>query len=215
MKLPRCEECLFPPHRGNVNNRLRPEKVLSSCFRTGVRFPSAPPCKNAIPNGMAFLHGCAEGREKPSGSTDWISRRVNAAILRFAQNQKENPVGTEAAKPPEYSPRLHPATERLPSQGPIPPIRGKCPEGTKRVGMLSAKLTRGCCKFAIKPKPQIQFAVWKGRNEHRGKEAPRIAEARSVVVISDAPPAAPSFPSCRKRRGEKRGAWTRFGASCL
>ena len=90
---------------------------------------------------MAFLHGCAEGREKPSGSTDWISRRVNAAILRFAQNQKENPVGTEAAKPPEYSPRLHPATERLPSQGPIPPIRGKCPEGTKGVGMLSAKLT--------------------------------------------------------------------------
>ena len=74
-------------------------------------------CKNAIPFGMAFLHGCAEGREKPSGSTDWISRRVNAAILRFAQNQKENPVGTEAAKPPEYSPRLHPATERLPSQG--------------------------------------------------------------------------------------------------
>ena len=70
----------------------------------------------AIPFGMAFLHGCAEGREKPSGSTDWISRRVNAAILRFAQNQKENPVGTEAAKPPEYSPRLHPATERLPSQ---------------------------------------------------------------------------------------------------
>lgn len=67
--------------------------------------------------GMAFLHGCAEGREKPSGSTDWISRRVNAAILRFAQNQKENPVGTEAAKLPEYSPRLHPATERLPSQG--------------------------------------------------------------------------------------------------
>ena len=141
MKLPRCEECLFPPHRGNVNNRLRPEKVLSSCFRTGVRFPSAPPCKNAIPFGMAFLHGCAEGREKPSGSTDWISRRVNAAILRFAQNQKENPVGTEAAKPPEYSPRLHPATERLPSQGPIPPIRGKCPEGTKGVGMLSAQLT--------------------------------------------------------------------------
>ena len=88
---------------------------------------------------MAFLHGCAEGREKPSGSTDWISRRVNAAILRFAQNQKENPVSTEAAKPPEYSPRLHPATERLPSQGPIPPIRGKCPEGTKGVGMLARR----------------------------------------------------------------------------
>ena len=54
---------------------------------------------------MAFLHGCAEGREKPSGSTDWISRRVNAEILRFVQNKKGNPVGTEAALPPEYSPR--------------------------------------------------------------------------------------------------------------
>ena len=132
MKLPRRVECLLPPRRGNVNNRLRPEKVLSSCFRTGVRFPSAPPCKNAIPFGMAFLHGCAEGREKPSGSTDWISRRVNAAILRFAQNQKGNPVDTEAAKPPEYSPRLHPATERLPSQG----------------SCLRSRL-RGCHKFAI------------------------------------------------------------------
>ncbi len=28
--------------------------------------------------------------------------------------------------------------QRLPFQGPIPPIRGKCPEGTKGVGMLSA-----------------------------------------------------------------------------
>ena len=27
----------------------------------------------------------------------------------------------------------------LPFQGPIPPIRGKCPEGTKGVGMLSAE----------------------------------------------------------------------------
>ena len=31
--------------------------------------------------------------------------------------------------------------KRLPSQGPIPPIRGKCPEGTKGVGMLSPKVT--------------------------------------------------------------------------
>ena len=27
----------------------------------------------------------------------------------------------------------------LPFQGPIPPIRGKCPEGTKGVGMLAAE----------------------------------------------------------------------------
>ena len=32
-------------------------------------------------------------------------------------------------------------TPWLPFQGPIPPIRGKCPEGTKGVGMLSTKLT--------------------------------------------------------------------------
>ena len=114
---------------------------------------------------MAFLHGCAEGREKPSCSTDWISRRVNAAILRFAQNQKGNPVGTEAAKPPEYSPQLHPATERLPSQGPIPPIRGKCPEGTKGVGMLSPKVTERllhiCGDLSVSASPS--HLPWEGR----------------------------------------------------
>ena len=31
------------------------------------------------------------------------------------------------------------------------------------------------------------YSIIQGRNEHRGKEAPRIAGARSVVVISDAP----------------------------
>ena len=30
-----------------------------------------------------------------------------------------------------------------------------------------------------------------------------LAGIRSVVVVSDVPPAAPSFPSCRKRRGRK------------
>ena len=32
-------------------------------------------------------------------------------------------------------------TPWLPFQGPIPPVRGKCPEGTKGVGMLSPKVT--------------------------------------------------------------------------
>ena len=58
------------------------ESALSSDFDGAT-----PPCKNAIPFGMAFLHGCAEGREKPSGSTDWISRRVNAAILRLVPSR--------------------------------------------------------------------------------------------------------------------------------
>ena len=43
MKLPIPVGCLFPPGKGNVNNKLRPEKFFPSCFRTGVRFPSAPP----------------------------------------------------------------------------------------------------------------------------------------------------------------------------
>ena len=72
-----------------------------------------------------------------------------------------------------------------------------------RPGELAAKLTERLSQICReRPKPQIQFAVWKGRNEHRGKET-SLAAARSVVVISDAPPAAPSFPSCRKRRGRK------------
>ena len=66
-------------------------------------------------------------------------------------------------------------------------------------GELSAKLTERLSQICIeRPKPQIQFAVWKGRNERRGKET-SLAAARSVVVVSDAPPAALSFPSCRKR----------------
>ena len=73
--------------------------------------------------------------------------------------------------------------------------RGKAP----LPGELSAKLTERLSQICIeKPKPQIQLAVWKGRNEHRGKET-SLAAARSVVVVSDAPPAALSFPSCRKR----------------
>ena len=39
--------------------------------------------------------------------------------------------------------------KRLPSQGPILPIRGKCPEGTKGVGMLSAKQTERSLQICI------------------------------------------------------------------
>ncbi len=48
MTLPRPRACLFAHGRGNANNKLRPEKVQSSCFRTGVRFPSAPPLRNDL-----------------------------------------------------------------------------------------------------------------------------------------------------------------------
>ena len=40
-------------------------------------------------------------------------------------------------------------TPWLPFQGPIPPIRGKCPEGTKGVGMLSAKQTERLSKIRL------------------------------------------------------------------
>ncbi|MEF2711331.1 MAG: hypothetical protein U0N04_06775, partial [Oscillospiraceae bacterium] len=62
-------------------------------------------------------------------------------------------------------------------------------------------------------KPQIQFAVWKGRNEHRGKEM-SLAAARSAVVISEAPPAALSFLSQEKRWGRKE-CLDAFGAFCI
>ena len=74
--------------------------------------------------------------------------------------------------------------------------RGKAP----LPGELSAKLTERLLQICReKPKPQIQFAVWKGRNGLRGKEAPRTAGTRSIVVVSDAPPAALSFLSQEKR----------------
>ena len=92
-----------------------------------------------------------------------------------------------------------------PLPGADSPYQGEMSRRDKRgrdAGSAQPRL-RGCCKFAMKPKPQIQFAVWKGRNGLRGKETPRIAGARSVEAGSDAPPAAPSFPSCRKRWGRK------------
>ena len=56
MKLPILVGCLFPPGKGNANNKLRPEKFFPSCFRTGVRFPSAPP-KQYNPNLVPIGHG--------------------------------------------------------------------------------------------------------------------------------------------------------------
>ena len=79
----------------------------------------------------------------------------------------------------------------------------RAPKGSPCRGAGSAKpRLRGCPKFARKPKPRVSLAGGKGRNEHRGQET-SLAAARSVAVVSDAPPAAPSFPSCRKRRGRK------------
>ncbi len=97
---------------------------------------------------------------------------------------------------------LQEAEEKAAEKGSPPrgrfPLSGEMSRRDKRGRDAGAKRLRGCCRFAIKPKPQIQFAVWKGRNEHRGKEM-SLAAARSVVVVSDAPPAALSFLSQEKR----------------
>ena len=76
---------------------------------------------------------------------------------------------------------------------------------------VSRRLTERLYQICVeKPKPQIQFAVWKGRNGLRGKEAPRTAGARSAEAGSDAPPAAPSFLSLEKRWGRKECLGTRL-----
>ena len=94
-------------------------------------------------------------------------------------------------------------TERIPKAPPAgadSPYQGEMSRRDKRGRDAgSRRLTERLLQICIeKPKPQIQFAVWKGRNEHRGKEM-SLAAARSVVVISDAPPAALSFPMRGKR----------------
>ena len=95
--------------------------------------------------------------------------------------------------------------KKLQKKAPLPgadsPYQGEMSRRDKRgrdAGSAQPRL-RGCCRFAIKPKPQVWLAVWKGRNGLRGKEAPRTAGTRSVEAGSDAPPAALSFLSQEKR----------------
>ena len=57
MTLLNCSVWPVPVQGGNAETVLRPEKVLSKCFRTGVRLPSAPPHMknpNLFPIGNAF-----------------------------------------------------------------------------------------------------------------------------------------------------------------
>ena len=56
-------------------------------------------------------------------------------------------------------------TPWLPFQGPIPPVRGKCPEGTKGVGMLSAKQTERLSQIRLNLSVSASpsHLPWKGR----------------------------------------------------
>ena len=65
---------------------------------------------------------------------------------------------------------LQDAPQKAPLPGADSPYQGEMSRRDKRgrdAGSAQPRL-RGCWKFAMKPKPQIQFTVWKGRNEHRG-----------------------------------------------
>ena len=52
-----------------------------------------------------------------------------------------------------------------PFQGPIPPIRGKCPEGTKGVGMLAPKVTERLLQiwYDLSVSAPPSHLPWEGR----------------------------------------------------
>ena len=59
---------------------------------------------------------------------------------------------------------------KAPLPGADSPYQGEMSRRDKRGrDAVSRRLTERLLQICIeKPKPQIQFAVWKGRNEHRG-----------------------------------------------
>ena len=102
--------------------------------------------------------------------------------------------------------------QRLPFQGPIPPIRGKCPEGTKGVGMLSPKVTERllhiCGDLSVSASPS--HLPWEGRPwgthsngfPYEGKlSAVRLTDEVDTVSLTQVLPPHPSrlrratFPS--------------------
>ena len=96
-------------------------------------------------------------------------------------------------------------TPWLPFQGPIPPIRGKCPEGTKGVGMLSPKVT-------ARSSPVFEYfrrcAFLGSPSRGAGSAQPRL---RGCIDFATAGCLRRPylFPCAGKDRGEK-GAGLRF-----
>ena len=90
----------------------------------------------------------------------------NVRVLR-ADVRTGRPVFLPRCPPGRFSAgsRGKSCRKRLPSQGPIPPIRGKCPEGTKGVGMLSPKVTERllhiCGDLSVSASPS--HLPWEGR----------------------------------------------------
>ena len=81
-------------------------------------------------------------------------------------------------------------------------------------GELSAKLTERLSQICReRPKPQIQFAVWKGRNEHRGKETSLAAARPSWSFLTRL--RRPLLFRLAGKEGGEKGRLVTFGAFCL
>ena len=119
---------------------------------------------------------------------------VSRFLFRGRQNVRAQRANVRTRRP-VFPPRRPPGRfsagsrgkscrKRLPFQGPIPPIRGKCPEGTKGVGMLSPKVTERllqiCGDLSVSASPS--HLPWEGR--------PWGAHSK----------ASPMRGSCRRRR---------------
>ena len=92
---------------------------------------------------------------------------------------------------------LQNSPQRLPLQGPIPPIRGKCPEGTKGVGMLSAKQTERLSQIRLNLSVPASpsHLPWKGRLWGCAHpRLPLIGEGIACAPLKTPP--LPSLPYC-------------------
>ena len=86
-----------------------------------------------------------------------VSQEALDSVVDLINSRPRKCLGWKTPKDVFAGVALRMITYRLPFQGPIPPIRGKCPEGTKGVGMLSAKQTERssqiCCNLSVSASP--------------------------------------------------------------
>ena len=106
-------------------------------------------------------------------------------------------------------------TPWLPFQGPIPPIRGKCPEGTKGVGTLSPKVTERssqiCCNLSVSA---FRRATSPERGGFFAHTAKNFCKNQQKSHPDLATPYSPWYnDTVFSRNGEKAG--TRFSSASL
>ena len=87
-------------------------------------------------------------------------------------------------------------TPWLPFQGPIPPIRGKCPEETKGVGMLSPKVTERLLQiwYDLSVSAAPSHLPWKGRLWTCALSRLPLSRGTGAEHLRGSPAAAGGFP---------------------